>query len=69
MGGFTMALPQEDTVLQSRNKLKADMKLPSNDPNLIDRKKLPPDLQSTYDMITAFLNGMKKIRDVMPSAA
>jgi cell division protease FtsH len=25
MGGFTMALPQEDTVLQSRNKLKADM--------------------------------------------
>jgi len=25
MGGFTMALPQEDTILQSRNKLKADM--------------------------------------------
>jgi len=25
MGGFTMALPQEDTVLMSRNKLKADM--------------------------------------------
>jgi len=25
MGGFTMALPQEDTILQSRNKLKAEM--------------------------------------------
>ena len=25
MGGFTMALPAEDTILQSRNKLKADM--------------------------------------------
>ncbi len=25
MGGFTMALPQEDTILQSRNKLKSDM--------------------------------------------
>jgi cell division protease FtsH len=25
MGGFTMALPQEDTVLMARNKLKADM--------------------------------------------
>ncbi|MBF8255165.1 MAG: ftsH, partial [Anaerolineales bacterium] len=25
MGGFTMALPVEDTILQSRNKLKADM--------------------------------------------
>ena len=25
MGGFTMALPQEDTILMSRNKLKADM--------------------------------------------
>jgi len=25
MGGFTMALPTEDTILQSRNKLKADM--------------------------------------------
>jgi len=30
---------------------------------------LPSDLQATRDMIAAFLNGMKTIRNVMPNPA
>ena len=65
----TLHQDANEELVRRYNTLKSDLKLPSNDPNLIDRKALPPDLQSTYDMIAAFLNGMKKIRDVMPSVA
>lgn len=65
----TLHQDANEELVRRYNTLKSDLKLPSNDPNLIDRKALPSDLQATYDMIAAFLNGMKTIRNVMPNLA
>ena len=55
-----------EELVRRFNAMKAELKLSSNDPNLIDRKALPTDLQATYDQIAAFLNGVKTLRNVMP---
>jgi hypothetical protein len=55
-----------EALVARYNEMKSELKLPSNDPNLIDRTALPTSLQATYDNIAAFLNGMKTLRNVMP---